>query len=613
MEGRIARAAALLLSLFLVLSYFVFPWTEERNQDNNSGRNKLEMAAGDTESWYWVPELPGSNKLRLQLSGVKGAELITINVSVGEENKEPLVSEKYGYTDFEQSSTIVVHGDFQTGKEYVLIVSVSGEGSIKLKGMKLEDGSFEPYMMETGVIMDRNPVHLFFAVGFVLLALVPVRRKSECKPRFNDKQSWVARALPWGTLFLILTVGLLVDLRKPVFITVPQDWMTWDEDTHLLLVSNMNLFAGGGLRSVLKEAITWNPGYLPLAIGYNLGELLNPFFKEVEGLSYRCAIIVSTVCYASMCALAVRTAPRYKVSFMAAGTLPTLIFQATSMTYDPVVSASLILGLALLLKILDQDEKMSEIQAITVLTLLSFGTVAKPAYSAVLISLFLIPADKFENKGIQRFYKVIIALMLIWCFTAVAMPGAYDNVIEGDKRLGDTNSRAQLQGILSDPIGNGLEPFRFLFRIMNNGFAVYGIAFWGSVGNAFPSLNELYLAVMLIAAPLCTCGELWDKKSLLTIRRRIIFMLAAFLSIMILIYAQYLVSTTPGEEIFGMHPRYFAPVWLPVMLALMWPRKIRRQIGQTAAGDVMTVIIFLICSWTNVQNAIMHLSSFGLI
>ena len=214
------------------------------------------------------------------------SELITINVSVGEENKEPLVSEKYGYTDFEQSSTIVVHGDFQTGKEYVLIVSVSGEGSIKLKGMKLEDGSFEPYMMETGVIMDRNPVHLFFAVGFILLALVPVRRKSECKPRFNDKQSWVARALPWGTLFLILTVGLLVDLRKPVFITVPQDWMTWDEDTHLLLVSNMNLFAGGGLRSVLKEAITWNPGYLPLAIGYNLGELLNPFFKEVEGLSY---------------------------------------------------------------------------------------------------------------------------------------------------------------------------------------------------------------------------------------------------------------------------------------------------------------------------------------
>ena len=241
------------------------------------------------------------------------------------------------------------------------------------------------------------------------------------------------------------------------------------------------------------------------------------------------------------------------------------------------------------------------------LALMSMGTVTKPAYSLILLSLLLIPAEKFGSGREKWGFRILIILMMVWCFTAMAMPGAYEDVLSGDMRFSDTDAGAQIQGMLADPMGSGLKPIRYFWeqlRFLTSDW----LDFWAYVEYGLPDLGNMYLILLLVAAPFCCCGENWDEKSALTPECRISWGLIAFLSELLLIYAQYIASSPVGGNITGMQPRYFTPLWAPALLALMWPHGIRKR--ARAAGDVMTIAVFFCCAWANVENALIHLANY---
>ena len=136
----------------------------------------------------------------------------------------------------------------------------------------------------------------------------------------------------------------------------------------------------------------------------------------------------------------------------------------------------------------------------------------------------------------------------------------------------------------------------------------WGISHWGYLGNNGRA-NELYLWLMLVAAPLCTMGETWTRKSELSLRRRIGFAAVALGAEIILAYGQFLASTPVGGYVQGMQPRYFIPVWIALLMALMWPHDIRRRLGKVSEWAGLAV--WAACLLINVQNMMGYFASFG--
>ena len=608
MKGKMARAAAAALALLLALGYWLLPGVEEREIPSNSGHQKHTLEDGDSVSWPWTPTMEGSSELTVSLKGLKKAQGMTLTASLTDGAGTEAASVVRPVQELGEEGGLSLKGSFRTGTAYTLTIRAEGEGKISIPGEEEEDGTFRPSLKETGTVISRNPVLLYFALGLALLALTPVTGPDGELRKSAGKQDLTARLLPWGTFLLILGAGLLVDLKKPTFFTDPT-WGTWDEDNHSYWVQSMALISGGGLRNCLNSVITWHPGYLPLGLGYNLGELLNLAGWKDPDLPYRAAVVTGTAVYAGMCALAVKRAPKYKVTFFAAATIPMMIFQATSMTYDTAVTGSVLLGTALLLETLERPGRLSAARAVTLASLLALGTVAKPAYSAVLLGLLLIPAEKFGSRREKWAFRAFTVLLVCWCAAAMVMPGAYEDVMSGDLRFSDTDAGAQIQGMLADPFGSGLKPVRYFFENLSFLTAEW-LDFWAYVKFGFPNLREMYILMLLIVAPLCVCGEDPEEKSPLTAGRRVSLGLTVFLAEALLIYAQYIASSPVGGNVTGMQPRYFTPLWAPALLALMWPREIRER--ARPAGNVLTWTAFLICGWANIENALIHLRDFGL-
>ena len=618
MKEKLARGAAALLAVLLAAAYFALPSVKEGYYQNNSGRKKTELEPGETYSWAWTPELEGVSAVSLKLSGMKKAQDVTLHAEMLAEDGNSISSVSLAVADLgEDGDSVRLAGRFDRGKTYVLQVRTEGEGALKLKGEEDEEsGAFFPSMSENAAWQTRNPVLLYFAAGAMLIALTPVfggakqrsgkagpRRRGRADQQGKAPQSATAAALPWAAFLMIALLGILVISVKPMF-APGAPWSSWDEDIHWSNVQDMSLFRENAAGYLAANLITWNPGYLPMAVGYNLGRL----FSAQEEVLYHVSVAFGAAAYAVLCALAVKHVPRYKATFFTAATLPTLIFLMTSASYDPVVTGCILLGAALTLESAERKERVTPLRGMTLLALLAFGTVAKPAYSLTLLILLLIPAERFGGKGRAWLFRGFALLMLCWCAAAMIMPGAYETVIGGDGSFAGTSVSGQTAYMLANPAEGGLKPVRYVFEHLEL-LMKEGISHWAYLGNNH-WLNGFFLWLLLIAAPVGTLGEGFDRKGPLTAGRRIALGCTALAVEIVLAYGQYLASSEVGGDLVGMQGRYFMPVWILLALALMWPQAVRKRMGRL--GDAMTVLVFLTCFGANLWNAMNWIRATGL-
>ena len=607
MGAKTARIVAAALAVLLAAAYFLLPAVSLESYMSNSGRKKQLLAEGEEYSWQWTPELEGCSRADLRLSGMKRARGVTVHAELTDSSGNRAASASVAVADLgEDGDTVRLEGKFEQGTAYTLRVRAEGEGELKLKGeVDPETEAFIPLVNETGSHETRNAALLYFAAGLLLMAGTPVFGGKDRKPELRrPDESRLSRALPWATFFLLASLGMFITLIKPMFMT-GADWNSWDEEVHWGHVLTMGSRNPGGLRGMVNGLITFHPGYLPLILGYNIGSI----FTRWEGELYHFAVGTGALCYAGLCALAVKHAPRYKASFLAAATMPTFLFLATSASYDPVAAGCILLGLAMLLEILEREERIAPLQGITLLSVLAFGTVAKPLYSPILLTLELIPNRRFASRRMAWIFRFFVILVLIWCVLAALVPGPYDNVWEGDARFEDVSTPDQFRYMMAHPIEGGLKP---LISVLENPRVMFveGIAHWGFVGNN-GTLNQLWLFLMLILAPLCTVGEPRDGESLLKPWLRVFLMAIAIGTDALFAYALYLTSSPVGGELGGMQGRYFMPVWIAAELALMWPRGIRRRMGRVGEGLIIPIWFF--CFGANLWNAVNHMIATGLL
>ena len=599
MRSMPARAAALLLALLLAAGYALLPVTEEQNYVSNSGRKKAEIPTDGELTWEWKPETQSPESLTLTLSGKKKAAGMTVYARILTGEGGEAASAAQAVDEMGDSEDIVLRGSFSGEKTYTLALRAEGEGSIKVKGAEDDGGAFTPMLQESGRAARRNPALLYFAAGLLMLALTTKKKKKAGSLRDRKKANIPLgeRLLPWGTFALLFGLGLLICLNKPVFDS-GSPWQTWDEDeVHHFAVLGMLPGNAASLNEWLGAVITWYPGYLPLALGGTLAG----FFTRDAGIIYRACILMSSLVYAGMAGLAVRHAPRYKATFLTAATLPAAVFQMTSRTYDTVVAGSILLGLALVLECAERRERITPLRAMTMTALMAFGTVAKPAYSLVLLSLLMIPVECFGGKKQCWIFRAFAAAMFLWCLAALLVPGAYDSVRGGDERFAGADAAGQAAWIAAHPWEGLTRPFVYFWENQRM-LMIMGISHWAYLGNRL-EWAELYTSLLLLAAPFCAFERKAQPRTLLTPGRRLALAGIALGTELVLIFTQFIVSSPVGGAITGMQARYFMPLWIALALALMLPGGIRKRIDPRAGG-VMTAAVFAACAWSNISYAL---------
>jgi len=355
MKSRIARAALIALAILLVCAYFFLPYVQEMKMSSAGGREKEAISAGETLEWSWTPSMENVSRVSLTLSGVKKATGLTLQAEIMDASGTVVGSTTHMVAEAEEPETVTVVGSFSGSETYTIRLTAEGEGTVKVKGASDDETEeFQPMIQEEGGEIVRNMVLLYFAAGLLLLALIPLK-DSENRPVPSEVKEWDwSRLLPWATFLMIAGIGLTVAIRKPAFPDDPA-WQTWDEDVHQFEIQSLSFRMPGGFPAWLADVTTWLTGYLPLIVGQWIAELMT----DDAAMIYMGSVIASTLVYAGMTALAVKHAPRYKMSFLVAATMPTIFFQMTSQTYDTVVIGSVLLGTALLMEALDGEQPLT--------------------------------------------------------------------------------------------------------------------------------------------------------------------------------------------------------------------------------------------------------------
>lgn len=364
---------------------------------------------------------------------------------------------------------------------------------------------------------------------------------------------------------ILLAGGTIIALLKPL-----NAYFSWDEQIHreyaCQLAGDVN-----GLAAFLAGFTTWYAGYWPNALGIALGRLLG----LSSGGVWLLGCLSGATVYALLGAMAVKIAPKYKLVFLLAAAMPTSLFLAASYSYDPMVIAGVLLGVAMVLRELSEPEhSLSVGHSLALVLTLCLGTLAKPAYSLLLLLLWMLPESKLGSRGRLWAFRLMVLLTLAASLAGMLLPGSYDSVRGGDGRFEGTDSSAQLAWMLGNPLQflqvlggylktNGLR----LYRTATASFAYLGSVPW----MGWPLLAGLLLA-SAYAGGECT-------SSLLPGRRRVALAVLGMLPALALLVTQYVVSTAVGAgTIAGMQPRYTLPVLVLAALSLALPERLRMRL-----------------------------------
>ena len=584
----IARSAAMGFALLLILAYFLLPMVNSERYYNNSGRKKLAMEPGKAYSWAWKPENGNVTRIAMKLSGVQKAEEITLHAQILDESGAITAeAEKNAAGLRDADDMLQFEGRFQKGQPYILILWTEGKETLQIRGEADEEtGDFFPMIQETTRTSVKNPALLYFSVGALLAGLTPVRgevrkRRRNGVKRAEKKDIW-ERMLPGITFLLVGGLGVFLSLRKPMpsFGIGEASWIGYAEDVQWAQVETMSLWNPGGLSAILGNVTTWTPGYLPLAIGYNLTRI---FTANIDAL-YHGAILCQTLTYAGLSALAVAHATRYKAVFLTVSAMPAVFFLLSSAAFDGMLIGSVLLGIALILEAADQEERITPLRAITMVSLLAFGTAARPAISLALLALLIIPKERFGGTRRAWLFRSFVILTLLWCLTALLVPGSYDDTWQNYNIQGQENRFSQISHMMETLSSEWGKPWEVAWKNAE-WLLISGITDWHILGYS-SDISILYAVLMLMIAPICLTGE--DKEQIRPIPVGVRFTLGGIVltAEIMLLYAERISLGTIGGQTW-----YILPLWIMLALAFMRMKGFRAKLGRV--GDWFVIPIAL--------------------
>ena len=319
--------------------------------------------------------------------------------------------------------------------------------------------------------------------------------------------------------------------------------------------------------------------YYPMAAGFYLGRVLHTGFVDMMEL----ARLGNLLCYIFIVFWAVKKAKGYQMVVAAIGMFPNNVFIASSLSYDMLVNAGLLLGYVLLLnEILTPDEKIKPSNAFFMLFSFMAGCLSKPVYIVMSLMLLFLPKKKFQNRVSEIVFKTALlflnGLMIYNIFFPTPVSGGdyalvSNSAYAGDKRSIGTSTVGQLQFVMSNPLQYAVILLRSMFDMLMD-YTVKGNPFvsYGYMGAAGYLTNWLMIALGLFAA-LFANVKTSIRKGMGALTHLMNFGVVA-----IVFSSMYISYTAVGSSnILGVQGRYVIPLFLPFLSCFMGWGIIRAQ------------------------------------
>lgn len=309
----------------------------------------------------------------------------------------------------------------------------------------------------------------------------------------------------------------------------------------------------------------YNVGYATQALMLGIGRVLGiPFY-----FSFLMGRLGNLLLYSIVSFFAIKYIKKGKMIMTVVALMPTPLFLAASYSYDPTVTAFMMLGFAVILNEFLEPEKPLSIKSFVIFVIsMIIGSCPKAVYiPMILIALFL-PKTKFKTTKSMWLFKGIIILAFIAMMSTFVLPMLLDPSQTGDSRGGDTSGARQLAVVLEHPFAYAKLLLDSILKSLGRYiFDVESTIFLAYLGSG----TLRYWLVMLLLFVVFTDTRSYNTNLELTLKGRykVVIGLACAAAMALVWTALYMSFTPVGfNGINGVQPRYYLPLFVPLFMLL---------------------------------------------
>lgn len=189
--------------------------------------------------------------------------------------------------------------------------------------------------------------------------------------------------------------------------------------------------------------------YVPFAFGLTMGRGLHLPFTMI----FRFARFINLLTYAGMICYAMSRLRFGKIIVAAVGTLPTMMFMASTYSYDPFVVGMMTVGFSVFFSYLqDPESKMRNIDIAIICISFLLGCLPKAVYCVIMLPLLFMPKNRFVSSKQHTLYILSGCLSVGLLASTFIIPRIIGGMGTGDVRGGDeVNATDQMAFIRNNP------------------------------------------------------------------------------------------------------------------------------------------------------------------
>lgn len=309
------------------------------------------------------------------------------------------------------------------------------------------------------------------------------------------------------------------------------------------------------------------------AIGVMFGNLCSKFVVRSKPSCVFLLYFARMAClitYLILGYILIKILPKYKKSAMAILLNPLSLFMGSIVNYDSYILPCALLVIALMLRIKYDSKCNFTFKHIIIFSILGYILLStKIVYMPALLTLFLIPKEKFkfkENKKNNKLFAASVVLgLIIGMFIISKLFGLLNEVANGGVSL----VAQQMDFIMK-------HPFKYIVILVKNILSSYKIQVMRMIGTlglldtrmpALAVLFSLFNMIYIFVVDACTSGLEVKWKD------RVLYLICPLLAAVGIYTSMYLAWTPTkfgigGDFIDGVQGRYFLPILLYVPLLI---------------------------------------------
>ena len=323
-------------------------------------------------------------------------------------------------------------------------------------------------------------------------------------------------------------------------------------------------------------------GYVPAILTNGLARLLRADLITLFLLGR----VATSVFYGVTVSLGLRRLKYGGYAVAAACLLPSVLFLASSYSYDPWLMAWTAFGFCVLLSEWQQPEKpMGKRERVLLLVSMILACAPKAVYFVLFFPIFFFRKEKFASEKERRNFRLAGILAMLFIAATFLLPFAFGKGGYTDTRGGtDVSATGQMKFIFSHPLQYTRILLQFLGFYVSAGQAeTFNVAFgYLGFGSAFFGTVSLFLFLYAV------CTDHTDGDHYETMRApRYTGLFACFAALALVATTLYLAFTPVGHEtVLGCQFRYLFPILIPFGMFVV-PAGIRSGIPRKVQNCVV--------------------------